>query len=103
MNTVKVGSTTYPIEYPLLHKYYNPIYSKTYNKIYYGCPRNCNICKDWNKKSQIWKNFTFFPIHCHQCSFAGNIEDFERINIFIVCKNCNSLIKKRKKILLRNK
>tara|TARA_Y200000002_G_C22583019_1_gene621723 strand:- start:116 stop:427 length:312 start_codon:yes stop_codon:yes gene_type:complete len=103
MDTIKVGSNIYKIEYPTLHNNYNPIYSKTYNKIYYGCHKNCKICKEWNTKSQIWKNFSFFPLHCHLCQYAGNIEDFEKINIFMICKNCNLLIKKRKKILIRNK
>ena len=41
----KIGRTNYPIEYPLLDSNYHCIYSLTYNKIYYGCPKNCKICK----------------------------------------------------------
>lgn len=98
-NEVKIGRHRYTIKYPLLHRYYNALYSITFNEIYYGCPRNCKICKEWNKKNQIWKVFSFFPIHCHFCQFAGYKEEFERVNIFIVCKKCDQLIKKRKKDL----
>ena len=100
MDKVKVGDNIFTIKYPLLHKNYNAIYSITSNKIYYGCPKTCSICKEWNKKNQVWKSFYFFPIHCHLCMFAGDTEDFEKENIFIVCKKCHNLIKKRKKELL---
>ena len=101
MDTIKVGRNEYKIEYPLLHKYYNPLYSITYKKIYYGCPRNCKLCQEWKKKGQIWKTFEFFPVHCHLCMEPGNTEDFERVNIFLICLKCNEVLKKRKKSLLR--
>lgn len=99
---VKVGRKIYTIKYPTLHRYYSAIYSMTFNEIYYGCPKNCLVCKDWKKKYEIWKVFTFFPIHCHFCQYAGNKEDFELENIFIVCKKCHKVIKKRKKEIFTN-
>ena len=57
MDTIKVGRNEYKIEYPLLHKYYNPLYSITYKKIYYGCPRNCKLCQEWKKKRSNLENF----------------------------------------------
>ena len=103
METVQVGNNRFTVEYPLLHKKYNPIYSITTNKIYYCCPKTCNICKEWNQRNQIWKTLCFFPKHCHLCMFAGENEDFEKENIFIVCKKCHNLIKKRKRELFNYK
>ena len=96
----KVGRHSYPIQYPSLDNYYNAIYSITYNKIYYGCPKQCLVCAEWKKKNQIWKVFAFFPIHCHFCCYAGNTEDFERVNIFIVCNRCyKNLVTRKNKLL----
>jgi len=97
MNKRKVGQYYYPIEYPSLDVHYNCIYSVTYNKIYYGCPKNCSVCVQWRKKSEIWKAFHFFPIHCHFCCGAGVLEDFYLENIFIMCKDCNKKLNKRRK------
>jgi hypothetical protein len=95
----KIGRTNFPIEYPLLDLNYHCIYSQTYNKIYYGCPKNCKICKQWKKKGDIWKGFHFFPIHCHFCCYAGMKDDFYLENIFILCKNCHTKLNKRRKEL----
>jgi len=54
------------------------------------------------KKSQIWKTFEFFPVHYHLCMEPGNTEDFERVNIFLICLKCNDLLKKEKKVYLEN-
>ena len=96
----KIGRNNYPIEYPLLDVYYNPLYSVTYNRIYYGCPKKCKVCKQWKKKGEVWKGLYFFPIHCHLCEYAGNQEDFEIENIFILCKNC---LKIKKQLILNIK
>ena len=100
-NQIKIGRYRYTIKYPTLHSQYNALYSITHKKIYYGCPKSCNVCKKWNKKNQIWKVFSFFPIHCHFCQYAGNKDDFELENIFIICKNCHETIKKEKKNLFK--
>lgn len=97
MNYRKVGRYEFPIEYPLLDNKYNSIYSITNNKIYYGCPKDCSVCKLWRQKSEVWKGLYFFPIHCHFCNYSGEIDDFYIENIFILCKNCKCKLDKRKK------
>jgi hypothetical protein len=97
MNKRKVGKNYYPIEYPSLDVHYNCIYSIDYKRIYYGCPKNCSVCKQWRKRGEVWKAFHFFPIHCHFCCYAGIKDDFYLENIFIMCKDCNKKLNKRRK------
>lgn len=72
-------------------------------KILEACDsKKCKVCQEWREKSNIWKTFFFFPLHCYICEFAGKSDEFEIIheetgNATLVCKICY------KKYLLRIK
>ena len=54
-----------------------------------ACPKDCEICIEWNKKGQTWKVFEFCPVHCHLCKHAGYPEEFDIINMSVlVCIKC---------------
>ena len=97
MKNRKIGTSNYPIVFPYLDTHYNCIYSLDSKRIYYGCPKNCSVCVQWKKKGEIWKGLHFFPIHCHFCCATGINGDFCLENIFIMCKDCNKKLIKRRK------
>ena len=82
----------------------NKLYGVSSGKTYYACKKNCPICIEWKKPTNIWKSLTFFPYHCAGCNFAGYPDDFHIIsdNTF-VCLKCkdkyysflNKLLKKK--------
>jgi hypothetical protein len=92
-----IRRNNYPIEVPSLDAHYNCVYSLDSKRIYYGCPKNCSVCVQWKKKGEIWKAFHFYPIHCHFCCATGISDDFYLENIFIMCKECNEKLNKRRK------
>ena len=96
----KVGRIEYPIECPILDKNYHALYSITKKRIYYGCHKNCELCKQWSKPNNTWKSFSFFPIHCHFCHEPGHTDDFWIQNIFVMCNGCYSKMNKERKNLL---
>jgi len=87
-NYRQIGRISYEIKNRFLDKRYHAVYSKTKNEIYYGCSKNCEMCKLWSKKHNTWKTSYFFPIHCHICEEAGMPDDFVIRDILIFCEKC---------------
>ena len=50
--------------------------------------KDCEVCKEWNKKGQRWKVFEFCPFHCSICFFAGHCEDFRIKGNVLLCISC---------------
>jgi hypothetical protein len=75
-------------------------------KILEACDsKECLVCQEWKKKENIWKTFSFFPLHCYNCEFSGTGDDFEiihRENIgTLICKQCYEKYLKRIKQVIK--
>lgn len=78
---------------------YHKMTSTINQKIYYSCPIDCYLCKQWNQPGEIWKFFVFFPHHCHMCLYAGDMDEFNLISRFVVCNRCHSIYLRRLDII----
>ena len=79
---------------------YHKLYNRNFTITYIACPLDCEVCKVWEKKGNIWKFFEYFPYHCIQCQHAGYSDDFilfqQRAFMCLQCyKKANSELKKR--------
>jgi hypothetical protein len=67
--------------------------------------KECSVCQEWSKKTNIWKTFHFFPLHCYNCEFAGKSDDFKiihRIMGTLVCNQCYNKYLLRIKDILKH-